>query len=215
MDFLIHPFLAALSRYWVGPGLPSFSKKWKIWSFLCRSRSSTATVADILFLGVCGSSVIGSSPESTLIRANADMNSVHRLQLICWKYLSNRQWITVFRLRYRDQEWHWLIDINSSTPAFELTLPIYQKILNVRSLGMIFEDLRTMRCPLILCLLSILTVHVARRTAKSLPGNPITSMNAKSSRHSTQKYSLTLFEWQSNFSSSGEMALSLTRNGWK
>lgn len=33
MDFLIHSFLAAQGMYWVGPGLPSFSKKSKIWSF--------------------------------------------------------------------------------------------------------------------------------------------------------------------------------------
>lgn len=41
------------------------------------------SVVEILFLGVCGSSIIDSNIESTLIRCNADMNSVHRLQLIC------------------------------------------------------------------------------------------------------------------------------------
>lgn len=39
----LNGFLGAQSRYWVGPGLPSFSKKLKIWSFLCRPRISTTT----------------------------------------------------------------------------------------------------------------------------------------------------------------------------
>lgn len=99
MNFLVHSTPATLSRLWDETDGASIvvkeMKKNMAFSLqVSRFYSRLNSFAYTLFPGMCGSS-IGSILESTLIQSKAENYSVHTLR---YQYLSNRWWITVFRL---------------------------------------------------------------------------------------------------------------------